>query len=112
MGGICMSISEKVQITYTNILEHFVRTGHAPHYTELAEMLDVGVDEARELQRESASTESMGCWMSHDTDYIESWAPFDQRGWKTRLVWAMSARITGGSLVIPGLRSSYSNSLP
>lgn len=40
-----MSISEKVQLTYTTILEHFVNTGHAPHYTELAEMLDMGIDE-------------------------------------------------------------------
>jgi hypothetical protein len=76
MGDFTMSISEKVQLTYTTILEHFVSTGHAPHYTELAEMLDIGIDEARELQREAASTERMGCWMSHDTDYIESWAPF------------------------------------
>lgn len=71
-----MSISEKVRVAYTTILEYFVSTGRAPHYTELAGMLSVGVDEARELQREAASTERMGCWMAHDTDYIESWAPF------------------------------------
>jgi hypothetical protein len=71
-----MTISEKVQITYTTILEHFVETGRAPHYTELADILHTDVDKARELQRETASTEKMGCWMSHDTDYIEAWAPF------------------------------------
>ena len=71
-----MSISEKVQATYTAILEHFVSIDHAPHCTELAGLLGVRVDEARELQREAASTERMGCWMAHDTDYIESWAPF------------------------------------
>ena len=71
-----MTISEKVKITYTTILEHFVRTGRAPHYIDLAELLDISVDEARDLQRETASTERMGCWMCHDTDYIESWAPF------------------------------------
>lgn len=71
-----MAVSEKVQIAYTTILEYFIRTGRAPHYTELAELLSMGVDEAREIQREAASTERMGCWMSHDTDYIESWAPF------------------------------------
>lgn len=71
-----MTISEKVQLTYTTILKHFVQIGRAPHYTELADLLKVDVDEARELQRETASTERMGCWMSHDTDYIEAWAPF------------------------------------
>jgi hypothetical protein len=71
-----MPVSEKVQIAYTTILEYFIQTGRAPHYAELAELLSIGVDEAREVQREAASTERMGCWMSHDTDYIESWAPF------------------------------------
>jgi hypothetical protein len=71
-----MTISEKIQRTYTTILEHFVKTGRAPHYTELAELLHVSMEEARDLQRETASTERMGCWMCHDTDYIESWAPF------------------------------------
>ena len=71
-----MSISDKVQKTYTTVLEHFVRTGRAPHYTELAKLLNISIDEARGLQRETASTERMGCWMAHDTDYIESWAPF------------------------------------
>lgn len=69
--------SHLVQKTYTNILEHFIQTGRAPHYTELAKYLGILPDEARELQREAAATDGAGgCWMSHDTDYIESWAPF------------------------------------
>jgi hypothetical protein len=70
-----------VQQAYTTILEHFVREGRAPHYIELAVLLELQPDEARELQREAASLDlrsSSGgfCWMSHDTDYVESWAPF------------------------------------
>ena len=64
-----------VQRAYTSILEHLVRTGRAPHYTELAHVLGVGPDEARDLQLQ-ASKVGVGCWLTPDTDYIESWAPF------------------------------------
>jgi hypothetical protein len=64
-----------VQRAYTSILEHFVRTGRAPHYTELGHILGVGPDEALDLQREAAKN-GVGCWFVQDTDYVESWAPF------------------------------------
>jgi hypothetical protein len=64
-----------VQRAYTTILEHFVKTGRAPHFTELAEMMGLGVDEARDVQREAAQA-GVGCWLVEGTDYIESWAPF------------------------------------
>ena len=69
--------SHQVQKAYTFILEHFIHNGRSPHYTELAAGLGILPDEARELQREAAfSDDAGGCWMSHNTDYIESWAPF------------------------------------
>lgn len=64
-----------VQQTYTHILEHLIETGRAPHYTELAPMLAVKPDEARDLQFRAAKV-GVGCWLNSDTDYIESWAPF------------------------------------
>jgi hypothetical protein len=71
-----MSAEEKlVQRAYTSILEHFVQTGRAPHYTELAQILGVKPDDARHLQQEAAKS-GVGCWFVPDTDYIESWAPF------------------------------------
>ena len=63
------------QQAYTSILQHFIQTGRAPHYTKLAHTLGVSPDEARELQREAAK-DGVGCWFVQDTDYIESWAPF------------------------------------
>lgn len=67
----------QIQRAYTTILEHFVATGRAPHYVELAESLGVTPDEARELQRDTAAAAPIqSAWLSHDTDYIESWAPF------------------------------------
>jgi hypothetical protein len=63
-----------VQRAYTTIVEHFVKTGRAPHYTELAEPLGLTPDEARDLQRETAQVGS-GV-LVEGTDYIQSWAPF------------------------------------
>jgi hypothetical protein len=70
-----MAESVLVQKAYTAIVEHFVRNGRAPHYTELAETLGLNPDEARDVQRQAAEA-SVGCWFVQDTDYIESWAPF------------------------------------
>ncbi|MFA4904244.1 MAG: hypothetical protein WC600_16035 [Desulfobaccales bacterium] len=64
-----------VQKAYTSIVEHFIKTGRAPHYTELAEILGLRPDEARGVQHKAAEA-SIACWFVEDTDYIESWAPF------------------------------------
>lgn len=65
------------QVVFTTVMEHFVATGRAPHYTELADAIGVDLDQARELQRAAArSAPAETCWLAHDTDHIESWAPF------------------------------------
>jgi hypothetical protein len=64
-----------IQRAYTAILRHSMDNGVAPHYTTLAKLLGVTPDEARELQSEAARA-SVGCWLSPDTDYIHSFAPF------------------------------------
>jgi len=64
-----------VQRTYTAVLEHFVKTGRAPHYTELAGTLGVRVEHAKQLQRKAAES-VLACWFVKDADYVESWAPF------------------------------------
>lgn len=60
---------------YAFIQNHFVKTGRAPHFVELAANLEITPDDGRELQ-EMAANAGIGCWISHDTDYISSWAPF------------------------------------
>jgi hypothetical protein len=70
MGG-----SELVQSAYTVVVNHFIQTGRAPHYTELAAILNLQPDEARQVQRDAAEA-ALACWLVQDTDYIESWAPF------------------------------------
>ncbi len=74
-GGSDMAEPTLVQKTYTAVVKHLIRTGRAPHYTELAEILGLQPDEARDLQREAAEA-AVACWLVQDTDYIESWAPF------------------------------------
>ena len=64
-----------VQQGYTTIMKHLMTTGRAPHYTELADAMGLGMDEARDVQREAAQAGS-ACWLVEGTDYIESWAPF------------------------------------
>lgn len=71
-----MTMAESVvQQAYTSILQHLIRTGRAPHFTELALILGVTPDEARDVQRQAAKA-GIGCWLNPETDYIESWAPF------------------------------------
>ncbi len=63
------------QVAYTETLRHLVAHGRAPHYTELAEILHVPVEEARGAQVAAAEA-GVGCWMSPGTDHVGSWAPF------------------------------------
>jgi hypothetical protein len=74
-GGNDMEEATLVQRAYTAVVEHFVKTGRAPHYTELAGTLGLRPEEARQLQHKAADS-SIACWFVKDTDYVESWAPF------------------------------------
>ena len=64
-----------VQRAYTAVVEHFMKTGRAPHYTELAATLGLRPEEARQVQHQAAES-AIACWFIKDMDYIESWAPF------------------------------------
>ena len=70
-----MADANLVQQAYTTIQMHFIQTGRAPHFAELAAVLEITADAARDVQLEAAEA-GVGCWISQDTDYIGSWAPF------------------------------------
>jgi len=70
-----MEESILVQRAYNAVLDHFIRTGRAPHYTELAATLGLRPEEARQVQHKAAAS-ALACWFVKDTDYVESWAPF------------------------------------
>ena len=70
-----MEESILVQRAYTAVLRNFIKTGRAPHYTELAAILGLRPEEARQAQHKAAAS-AVACWFVKDTDYVESWAPF------------------------------------
>ena len=70
-----MAVDAAVQQAYSTMMNYFIEQGRAPHYTELAGLLGVGVEEARRLQHEALQA-GVGAWPLADTDYVESFAPF------------------------------------
>jgi hypothetical protein len=64
-----------VQEIYTTVLKHFIRTGRAPHFTELASNMNIDPDQARSLQHAAADA-GVGSWFIKGADYVECWAPF------------------------------------
>jgi len=61
---------------YNIILTKMVETGQAPHYTEIASALGVSMEEGRKVLHELLS-QGMAAWLFPDTDYITSFAPFN-----------------------------------
>jgi len=54
-----------------------VETGQAPHYTEIAAELGVPVVEGRRALHELFGMEGFPGWLFPNTDYITSFAPFN-----------------------------------
>src|SRR4029453_17698731 len=62
------------QRAFTTILEHFVATGRAPHYAELADALHIGSEEGREVLRATVeATPIASCWLPHAPDSFDAW---------------------------------------
>ena len=70
-----MASEELRNRAFQAVMHGFVETGRALHYTELASVLGVTPDEAREAQREAAEN-SPACWFVPETDYVACWDPF------------------------------------
>ena len=70
-----MSDNPSVQQIYTTVLQHFIKTGRAPHFTELASNLKIDPDQAKRLQHAAADA-GVGSWFIKGADYVECWAPF------------------------------------
>ena len=72
-----MASQEERQKVHQGVLSHFIETGRAPHYTELAELLDIVPEKARRIIRETTAESPFSfAWITPDTDYIGAWAPF------------------------------------
>ena len=57
------------------IMRRFIETGQAPHYTEIADQMDLPVEQGRKLLHKLFSSGFPG-WLASGTDYIGSFPPF------------------------------------
>jgi len=71
-----MSDLQRLDRVFHFIMETFVKTGHAPHYTEIARELGEHPEEAKALLHELMQT-GTAMWLYPGTDLIVSFAPFN-----------------------------------
>jgi hypothetical protein len=71
-----MSESSILDLTFSLIMKRLKETGQAPHYTEVAAELGITVEEGRKVLRDLFAAGVPG-WLHPDTDYIASFAPFN-----------------------------------
>ena len=71
-----MNNPERLDKVFHIILEQMVKTGQAPHYTEIAAELGVPVEEGRQALHELFRAGIPG-WLFPKTDFITSFAPFN-----------------------------------
>jgi hypothetical protein len=71
-----MSSASDLDKTFDVILRRMVATGQAPHYTELAADLGVGVEQGREALHALFNAGIPG-WLFPHSDSICSFAPFN-----------------------------------
>ena len=62
--------------TYQIIIQQMIKTGQAPHYTEIAAELGVPVEGGRKALHDLVSVGIPGIWLFPETDYVGSFAPF------------------------------------
>lgn len=62
--------------TFHFIMKRMVESGQAPFHTEIAEELGVSIEEGREAMHDLFA-EMIPGWLYPDTDFITSFAPFN-----------------------------------
>jgi hypothetical protein len=71
-----MSDLKKLDRVFHFIIRKMMETGQAPHYTDIARELNSPMEEGRKVLRELFAAGVPG-WLFPDTDYITSFAPFN-----------------------------------
>jgi len=71
-----MSETITLDRTFHTIMKRMVATGQAPHYAEIAKELGVSMEEGRKALHDLFSAGIPG-WLYPNTDYIASFAPFN-----------------------------------
>lgn len=70
-------MSTTLDKTFHFIMRQMVETGQAPHYTEIAKELGVGPEEGRKALHDLCAIPGFPGWVFPNTDYIASFAPFN-----------------------------------
>lgn len=60
---------------YNTVMQRFVHTGQAPHYTELATAMGLEMEVGKQLLHDLIQS-GIPAWVHPDTDYLVSFAPF------------------------------------
>ena len=61
---------------YQLVLQRFIDTGRAPHYTEMAAELGIPPEAGRQLLHDLMATGLPAIWIHPGTDHVASFAPF------------------------------------
>lgn len=69
---------------FHHIMQRFINTGQAPHYTELARDLGLTVEEGRQVITDLMNAGVPG-WLHPQTDYIASFPPFNNQPTQYRI---------------------------
>ena len=73
-----MSDTDVLDKTFHFIMKQMVRTGQAPHYTEIAAELGVAPEQGRQTMHTLFKSGIYG-WLFPGTDFISSFAPFNNQ---------------------------------
>ncbi len=68
---------------FASIMDTMIETGSAPHFTELAQQLDMSPENGRAVVHELM--ESIPGWVHPGTDYIASFPPFNNQPTQYRI---------------------------
>jgi len=63
--------------TFHFIMKRMVESGQAPHYTEVASNFGISMEEGRKALHDLLGTPGIPGWFFPNTDYIASFAPFN-----------------------------------
>lgn len=79
-----MANMQHLDKTYHFVMEHFVATGRAPHYTDVAKEFGLAPEGGKQLVR-ALMESGMAMWLHPGTDLIASFAPFNNLPTQYRL---------------------------
>lgn len=72
-----MANQELLGQAFYAVMQRFISTGQGPHFTELSAELSLPVEEGRQMLRDLVSAPGVPGWLHPETDYLVSFAPFN-----------------------------------